>query len=551
MKRNGHAEPGSGFDYIIVGAGAAGCVLANRLSADPQATVLLLEAGGTDRHPLVRIPAGFAKLMGSKYNWIIDTAPQRHLNNRRLFLPQGRGLGGGTAINAMLYIRGHRADYDEWRNLGNEGWGYEDVLPYFKKFESNERLADDYHGTDGELRVADQVGRNPLSAAFVRAAQEVGIPYTADPNGASQEGVFYHQVTQRNGWRESAATAFLRPVQSRSNLTVVTHAMATRLIVKNGRAMGLCYLRGDEQHTAYAGTEVIVSAGAINSPKLLLLSGIGPAGELQASGVDVVHDLPGVGKNLHDQVEVYVTAECSKPISYTGEDRWHKAILHAIQWGLYKTGPATATISEAGAFLCSGEDVRSPDIQLHFQPAHIVWSEESRTPVPVKTHGFTILACNPRPRSRGEVKLASANPADAPFVDPNYLAESEDWTTSIEGLYWARRILEAPALKPYLKREHLPGPSVASDEAIRDYIRKYAKTDYHPVGTCKMGSDDMAVVDSQLRVHSLDGLRVIDSSIMPTITSGNTQAPSMMIGEKGAALVGAGRETVRRTHEVA
>jgi choline dehydrogenase-like flavoprotein len=529
------------FEYIIVGAGAAGCVLANRLSADPNVSVLLMEAGGADRHPLVRIPAGFAKLMGSKYNWIIDTVPQPQLNNRRLFLPQGRGLGGSTSINAMLYVRGHRADYDEWRELGNEGWGYDDVLPYFKSPERNERLVDDYHGSDGELSVADQVARNPLSAAFVRAAQQAGIPYTPDPNGENEEGVFFHQVTQRNGWRESAATAFLRPVRSRQNLTVVTGATATRVLLSNGRAVGVSYRRGGQGHTVHAEDEVIISAGALNSPKLLMLSGIGPAAELRAVGIDVVHDLPGVGKNLQDQVEVYLTAETREPISYTGEDRWHRAILHVIQWGLFKTGPATATISEAGAFLSSGEDVRSPDIQLHFQPALVLWSEESRTPLPVRTHGFTILACNPRPRSRGEVKLASANPADMPLVDPNYFADREDWAVSIEGFRWARRILEAPALAAYVKREHTPGRSVASDAQLRDYIRKFAKTDYHPVGSCKMGVDDLAVVDDQLRVHGLEALRVIDSSIMPTIISGNTQAPSMMIGEKGAAMILAGK----------
>jgi choline dehydrogenase len=529
------------FDYVIIGAGAAGCVLANRLSAEPQVNVLLLEAGGTDRHPLTRIPAGFAKLMGTKFNWIFDTAPQKHLGNRKMFLPQGRGLGGSTSVNAMLYVRGHRSDYDEWRDLGNEGWGYDDVLPYYKKFENNERLVDEYHGTGGELNVADQVGHNPLSAAFVRAAQEVGIPYTADPNGANQEGVFYHQVTQRNAWRESAATAFLRPVKTRPNLTVVTGATATRVLVRDGRAVGLTYTRREKEHTVHAAAEVIVSAGAINSPRLLLLSGIGPADDLQAAGVQVVHDLPGVGKNLHDQVEVYITAECSQPISYTGEDRWDKAIRHAIQWGLYKTGPATATITEAGAFLSSSESVRSPDIQLHFLPAYVVWPDESRTAARVPGHGFTILACNVRPRSRGEVRLVSANPAATPIVDPNYLAEPEDWTISVEGFKWIRKVLSAPALQQYVKREQMPGPGVETDEEIREYIRKWGKTDYHPVGSCRMGTDDMAVVDPQLRVHGLDGLRVIDSSIMPNTISGNTQAPSMMVGEKGAAMILSGK----------
>jgi choline dehydrogenase-like flavoprotein len=535
------------FDYIIVGAGAAGCVLANRLSADPQIRVLLLEGGGTDRHPLVRIPAGFAKLMGTKYNWIFDTAPQRHLNNRRMFLPQGKGLGGSTLVNAMLYVRGHRGDYDEWRDLGNEGWGYDDVLPYYKKFENNERLVDEYHGVGGELNVADQVGHNPLSAAFLRAAQQVGIPYTPDPNGADQEGVFYHQVTQRNGWRESASSAFLRPVQHRPNLTVLTGAEVTRVDVEQGRAVGVSYRRRDKEHTVRADREVLISAGAINTPRLLLLSGIGPAAELEAAGVGVVHDLPGVGKNLHDQLEVYITAEAAQPISYTGEDRWDKAIRHGIQWALYKTGPATATITEAGAFLKSSESVRSPDIQLHFLPAYVVWPDESRTAARVPGHGFTILACNVRPRSRGEVCLVSANPTDAPIVDPNYLAEPEDWTISVEGFKRIRKVLAAPALRQHVKQEKMPGPAVETDEQIRDYIRQWGKTDYHPVGSCKMGTDDLAVVDPQLRVRGLDGLRVIDSSIMPSIISGNTQAPSMMIGEKGAAMLLGPELSTRRT----
>lgn len=529
------------YNYIIIGAGAAGCVLANRLSADPRATVLLIEAGGRDISPLLRIPAGFSKLMGTKVNWIFDTVPQKHMNNRRMFLPQGKVLGGSTSINAMLYVRGHRYDYDEWRDLGNEGWGYDDVLPYFTMDENNERLADEFHGVGGPLNVADQVQHNPMSAAFVRAAQEVGIPFTADPNGIDQEGVFYHQVTQRNARRESASTAFLHPVEGRPNLTVLTHAAATKLIVRSGRAVGLSYVHRGQETTAFADDEVIVSAGAINSPRLLLLSGIGPAHELESVGVKPVHDLPGVGKNLHDQLEVYITAECAKPISYSGEDRWHRALLHALQYALYRTGPATATITEAGAFVRSSEAVRSPDIQLHMLPAYVVWEDQARTASRTPGHGITILACNVRPRSRGEVKLLSADPSAMPAVDPNYLADPADWEISVEGFHWIRKVLSASAFKPFLKSEQLPGPDVQTDEQIRDYIRNWAKTDYHPVGSCKMGIDEMAVVDPELRVHGLEGLRVIDSSIMPNIISGNTQAPSMMIGEKGAAMVIAGK----------
>ncbi|MEU0481526.1 GMC family oxidoreductase N-terminal domain-containing protein [Streptosporangium sp. NPDC006013] len=529
--------PRTTYTYVIVGAGAAGCVLANRLSADPEARVLLLEAGGSDRSPLITIPAGFSKLMGTKVNWIFDTVPQKNLNDRRMFLPQGRVLGGSTSINAMLYVRGNREDYDTWRDLGNKGWGYDDVLPYFTAHEDNERLADAYHGTGGELHVSDQVQHNPMSAAFLRAAQEVGIPYTADPNGATQDGVFYHQVTQRKARRESASSAFLRSVRHRPNLTVLTGARADRLIVKNGRAVGLTYLRGGRQETVFADAEVIVSAGAINSPRLLLRSGIGPADELRALGIDVVQDLPGVGRNLHDQLEVYITRECAKPISYSGEDRWDRALRHAVQYGLYRTGPATATITEAGAFIRSSEQVTSPDIQLHFLPAYVVWKDNSRTAAHVPGHGVTLLACNVRPRSRGSVRLVSKELDAPPAVDPNYLDDPRDWDIAVEGFHRMREVFDAPAFKGLLKDERLPGASVRSDADIRAFIRKWAKTDYHPVGSCKMGVDELAVVDPELRVHGMSGLRVIDSSIMPNIISGNTQAPSMMIGEKGAALI--------------
>jgi len=525
------------YTYIVIGAGAAGCVLANRLSADPKHRVLLLEAGAKDRNPLIKVPAGFAKLMGTSANWVYDTEPQKHLENRSMFLPQGKVLGGSTSVNAMLYVRGNRLDYDEWSDLGCKGWSYDEVLPYFKIHERNERLADEFHGISGELNVADQIQHNPMSQAFVRAAQEVGIRRTDDPNGASQEGVFYHQVTQRKARRESASTAFLHPVIKRRNLTVITGAEATRILIDNGRATGLEYTAKGASHTAYADSEVIISAGAINSPRLLLLSGIGPADELKAVGVDVVHDLPGVGKNLRDQVEVYITREAAKPITYSGEDRWHRAVLHAVEYGLYRTGPATATITEAGAFVNSSDNVRSPDIQLHFLPAYVVWKDGARAAERIPGHGVTLLACNIRPTSSGEVKLVSADPKVNPTVDPNYMETERDMEVAIEGFKVMRKVFEAPAFKEFLNEEKMPGSAVQTDDEIRDYIRKWGKTDYHPVGSCKMGVDELAVVDPELRVRGLEGLRVIDSSVMPTIISGNTQAPAMMIGEKGAALV--------------
>ena len=522
------------FDYIVVGAGAAGCAVANRLSEDPDVRVALLEAGGKDSSPLIHMPAGFTKLVGEKVNWGFKTVPQKHVNGREMHYPQGRTLGGSTSINAMIYIRGHRLDYDEWRDLGNEGWGYEDVLPYFRKAENNERFVDAYHAQGGPVNVADQTQYNPLTKAFVRAAQEAGIPYNPDLNGARQAGVSFYQVTQRNVRRESAATAYIHPFRDRKNLTVITRAWTTRVIVENGRAVGVEYLEDRRRpRTIRAEREVVLSGGAVNSPKILLLSGIGPADELRAMGIDVVHDLPGVGKNFQDHMDVYIAAEVSQPVSYNGEDRWHRAILHGIQYLLYKTGPVTACVAEAGCFVKSSEDVRSPDIQIHCLPAYVVDHGRMR----IEGHGITINTCNLRPRSIGSVTLRSTNPLDPPAIDPNFLADPYDWKISIEGFKWGRKILASPSFKPYIKREYLPGEDCRSEEDIKAYIRKWSKTDYHPVGSCKMGSDDMAVVDTQLRVHGLQGLRVIDASIMPRLISGNTQAPSIMIGEKGAAMM--------------
>jgi choline dehydrogenase len=523
------------FTHIVVGAGAAGCPVANRLSAAPGNRVLLLEAGGPDRNPLIHMPAGFTKLTSPGVNWRFCTVAQPQLNNREMYFPQGRTLGGSTSINAMIYIRGHRLDYDEWASLGNDGWGYDGVLPYFKKMENHERLVDEYHGSGGPMNVTEQVQHNPLSRAFVRAAQEVGIPYTADFNGASQDGTGFYDVTQRDVRRESAATAYLRPARGRPNLTVLTHATALRVLMSSGKAIGVEYLHGKSKHIAYADGEVVLSGGAVNSPKLLLLSGIGPADELRAVGVDVVHDLPGVGKNLQDHMDVYLTAETA-PVSYNGEDRWHRAVLHGAQYLLFKTGPVTACVAEAGAFIRSSDDVRSPDIQIHCLPAYVVDHGRQR----FKGHGVTVNTCNLRPRSIGEVKLRSANPLEPPAIDPNFLGDPYDWKLSMEGFRWGRRILSAPSFAPFIRREHMPGADVQSEEGVRDYIRRWAKTDYHPVGSCKLGNDDLAVVDTPLRVRGIEGLRVIDASIMPKLISGNTQAPSVMIGEKGAAIMLAG-----------
>lgn len=518
------------FTFIVAGAGAAGCVVANRLSADPANKVLLLEAGPPDRSPLIHMPVGFTKLTSPKVNWRFETVPQRQLNDRPMYYPQGRTLGGSTSINAMIYIRGHRNDYDGWRDLGNKGWGYEDVLPYFRKSENNERFADRFHGTGGPMNVAEQLMHNPLTKAFIRAGQELGLPYNHDFNGAEQDGIGYYDVTQRNARRESTATGYLRPARSRPNLTVVTGATATRVLVQDGRAIGLEYVRRNRRTTVYADGEVIVSGGAVNSPKLLLLSGIGPAGELEDVGIEVVHDLPGVGKNLQDHMDVYLTA-VTAPVSYNGEDRPDRALVHGIQYVAFRTGPVTACVAEAGAFLRSSDAVASPDIQIHCLPAFVIDHGRQR----VKGHGVTINTCNLRPKSIGQVTLRSTDPIDPPAIDPNFLDDPYDWDISMSAFERGRDLLATSAFAPLIKREHMPGSDVRTTAEIRAYVKQWAKTDYHPVGTCKMGDDESAVVDTDLRVRGLEGLRVIDASIMPTLISGNTQAPSIMIGEKGAA----------------
>jgi choline dehydrogenase len=517
------------YDYVVVGAGAAGCAVAYRLSQDPATRVLLLEAGGRDWSPLIHMPVGFTKLTSPKVNWGFETVPQPQLNDRRMWYPQGRTIGGSTSINAMIYIRGHKEDYEQWAALGNDDWGYEQVLPFFRRAEHNERLNDRYHGTEGPMNVTEQVQHNELSKAFVRAAQELGLTFNPDFNGAVQDGVGYYDVTQRRARRESAATAYLRPARKRPNLTIRTHALGTRILLDGDRVVGLQYTVKGKPATAFADREVILSSGAVNSPRLLLLSGIGPADELRALGIDVAHDLPGVGKNFQDHMDVYLTAE-TVPVSYNESDRPDKALAAGLQYVLYRTGPVTACVCEAGMFVRSSDDVVSPDIQMHCLPAYVIDHGRQR----VKGHGMTINTCNLRPRSIGSVTLRSADPSVPPAIDPNFLADPYDWQISMEGFRWGREMLATKAYAPYVKREHLPGAHVRTDKEIREYIRKWAKTDYHPVGSCKMGNDEMAVVDQELRVHGLVGLRVIDASIMPTLISGNTQATSIMIGEKGA-----------------
>jgi choline dehydrogenase len=517
------------FDYIIVGAGAAGCAVANRLSEDPECKVLLLEAGGRDWSPLIHMPVGFTKLTSPKVNWGFTTVPQVQLNNREMWYPQGRTLGGSTSINAMIYIRGNRQDYETWAELGNKDWGFDQVLPFFRRAEHNERLNDEFHGSAGPMNVTEQIQHNELSKAFVRAAQELGLRYNADFNGAVQDGVGYYDVTQRAARRESASTAYLRPAKKRPNLTIQPHALGTKVIVEGDRAVGVEYTVRRKPFTSMASREVILSGGSVNSPRLLLLSGIGPADELRALGISVILDLPGVGKNFQDHMDVYLTAETT-PVSYNESDRPDKAIAAGLQYLMYRTGPVTASVCEAGMFVRSSDAVEAPDIQMHCLPAFVIDHGKMR----VKGHGMTINTCHLRPKSVGSVTLRSSDPADMPAIDPNFLSDPYDWEISLEGFNWGREMLATKAYAPFIKKEHMPGAGVRTDAEIRDYVKQWAKTDYHPVGSCKMGEDDMAVVDQQLRVHGISGLRVIDASIMPTLISGNTQATSIMIGEKGA-----------------
>lgn len=518
------------FDYIIVGAGSAGCVLASRLSEQADASVLVLEAGGPDSSFLFRWPAGFARMTKGIASWGWSTVPQRHMDDRVLWYTQARVVGGGGTINAQVYTRGNGADYDAWAEDGCAGWSYREILPYFKRGEGNERFHNAYHGTDGPLGVSSSRGALPIADAFIRAAQQYGIPYNPDFNGAQLAGTGYYQLTQRDVQRSSTASAFLHPATARPNLTLRSGQQVRRIVLEGDRAIGV---QTQADGLIRANREVLIAAGAIGSPRLLLLSGIGPADHLTSVGVDVAHDLPGVGQNLHDHLDLCALAECSGRYSYDGVDKFPRSLIAAAQYALFKTGPVTSSLFESGLFWYGSETSPLPDVQMHFGQG----SGIEKGIVTIDKGGVTLNSAYVRPRSRGSVSLASADPDDAPLIDPNYWADPHDREMSLNGLEISREILSQPALAPYLAREALPGPAVKTRERLFEYACGMAKTQHHPVGTCRMGTGEMAVLDAQLRVRGLRGLRVCDSSIMPTISSSNTNAATIMIAEKGSDMV--------------
>lgn len=531
------------YDFIIIGAGSAGCVLANRLSADPANKVLLLEAGGKDLNPLFRLPMLMGKLFHSGiYNWHYHTEAEPHLNGRSLYWPRGKVLGGTSTINGMIYVRGNRHDYDRWAQMGAAGWSYDEVLPAFLRSEAHVQRNGAFHNTEGELTVCRARGWNGLLDVFNQAGGEAGYPLNDDFNGEEQEGFGRYDFTITKGKRCSTAYAFLRPARDRPNLTILTRAHTRRVLIENGRAVGVEFSRRGNTSKAYADRDVILSAGVVNSPQILMLSGIGAADELAEHDIRVVRDLPGVGKNLQDHVDCVMAYECREPVTLYSDLRADKLTWSVVQGMLFGEGIATTFPYEAGAFVKSRTDIAAPDIQLHFMPA-LEKTANLHFPNPFRkerveaNHGFSLRVGPVNPESRGEITLRSADPMDRPRITANYLQTEFDIRTMINAIRITREIISQKAFDKYRGQELAPGPAVESDAEMVTWLRANAMTTFHPVGTCKMGSDPMAVVDSRLNVHGIKGLRVADASIMPIISSGNTNAPAIMIGERAADFI--------------
>ncbi|MCE0826301.1 choline dehydrogenase [Buttiauxella sp. A2-C2_NF] len=523
------------FDYIIVGAGSAGCVLANRLTEDSSVSVLVIEFGGSDKSIIIQMPSAFSIPMNTKkYNWHYETEPEPHLDGRRLHCPRGKVLGGSSSINGLVYIRGHACDFDEWESLGAKNWGYRNCLPYFRKAENFKFGGDDYRGSEGPLSTNNGNNmQNPLYGAWVEAGTQAGYIKTDDTNGYMQEGFGAMHMTVKNGVRWSTANAYLRPAMERPNLTVITNAMTRKLVLEGKRVVGVEYEHGGEIHTVRCTREVLVSSGPIGSPHLLQRSGIGPAEVLRQAGIEVKHDLPGVGENLQDHSEIYIQFECKEPVSLNSKMGLLPKALIGLRWLLFKDGLGASNHFEAGGFIRSEKGLQWPDIQFHFLPAAMRYDGDK----PFKGHGFMVLTGPNKPKSRGYVRVRSANPYEHPEIRFNYLEREEDREGFRRCVRLTREIIGQPAMDKFRGVELAPGPNVKTDEEIDAFVRANMESTMHPCGSCRMGEDDLAVVDSELRVHGLQGLRVIDSSVFPTEPNGNLNAPTIMLAERAADLI--------------